>query len=81
MLQDIATLTGGVVISDEVGGDLKEATLDMLGEAESVKVTKESTTIVNGRGNSEEIKNRINQIKLQLEATTSEFDKKNYKKD
>ena len=75
MLQDIATLTGGVVISDEVGGDLKEATLDMLGEAESVKVTKESTTIVNGRGNSEEIKNRINQIKLQLEATTSEFDR------
>ena len=75
MLQDIATLTGGVVISDEVGGDLKEATLDMLGEAESVKVTKERTTIVNGRGNSEEIKNRINQIKLQLEATTSEFDK------
>ena len=75
MLQDIATLTGGVVISDEVGGDLKEATLDMLGEAESVKVTKESTTIVNGRGNSEEIKNRIKQIKLQLEATTSEFDK------
>ncbi|MGU8487369.1 chaperonin GroEL [Clostridium perfringens] len=75
MLQDIATLTGGVVISDEVGGDLKEATLDMLGEAESVKVTKESTTIVNGRGNSEEIKNRINQIKLQLEATNSEFDK------
>ncbi|WP_283703271.1 chaperonin GroEL [Clostridium perfringens] len=75
MLQDIATLTGGVVISDEVGGDLKEATLDMLGEAESVKVTKESTTIVNGIGNSEEIKNRINQIKMQLEATTSEFDK------
>lgn len=75
MLQDIATLTGGVLISDEVGGDLKEATLDMLGEAESVKVTKESTTIVNGRGNSEEIKNRINQIKLQLEATSSEFDK------
>ncbi|HAT4363375.1 TPA: chaperonin GroEL [Clostridium perfringens] len=75
MLQDVATLTGGVVISDEVGGDLKEATLDMLGEAESVKVTKESTTIVNGRGNSEEIKNRINQIKMQLEATTSEFDK------
>ena len=75
MLQDIATLTGGVLISDEVGGDLKEATLDMLGEAESVKVTKESTTIVNGRGNSEEIKNRINQIKLQLESTSSEFDK------
>ncbi|EGT3615585.1 chaperonin GroEL [Clostridium perfringens] len=75
MLQDIAILTGGVVISDEVGGDLKEATLDMLGEAESVKVTKDNTTIVNGRGNSEEIKNRVHQIKIQLEETTSEFDR------
>lgn len=75
MLQDIAILTGGVVVSDELGRDLKEVTLDMLGEAESVKVTKENTTIVNGRGNSEEIKNRINQIKIQLEDTTSEFDK------
>lgn len=75
MLQDIAILTGGVLISDEVGVDLKEATLDMLGEAESIKITKESTTIVNGRGNSEEIKSRISQIRLQLEDTTSEFDK------
>ncbi|MDZ5255058.1 chaperonin GroEL [Clostridium sp. LIBA-8841] len=75
MLQDIAILTGGVVVSDELGRDLKEVTLDMLGEAESVKVTKDNTTIVNGRGNSEEIKNRINQIKIQLEETTSEFDK------
>lgn len=75
MLQDIAILTGGVVISDEVGGDLKETTLDMLGEAESVKVSKDNTTIVNGKGSSEEIKNRVNQIKTQLDATTSEFDK------
>lgn len=75
MLQDIAILTGGVVVSDELGRDLKEVTLDMLGEAESVKVTKDNTTIVNGRGNSEEIKNRINQIKIQLEDTTSEFDR------
>ncbi|MGG5462971.1 chaperonin GroEL [Clostridium sp. B9] len=75
MLQDIAILTGGVVVSDELGRDLKEVTLDMLGEAESVKVTKDNTTIVNGRGDSEEIKNRVHQIKTQLEATTSEFDK------
>lgn len=75
MLQDIAILTGGIVVSDELGRDLKEVTLDMLGEAESVKVTKDNTTIVNGRGNSEEIKNRISQIKIQLEDTTSEFDR------
>lgn len=75
MLQDIAILTGGTVIAEELGRDLKETTLDMLGQAESVKVGKESTTIVNGRGNKEEIKNRVNQIKTQLEETTSEFDK------
>ncbi len=75
MLQDIAILTGGEVISEELGRDLKEVTLDMLGEAESIKVTKENTTIVNGRGNSEEIKERVNQIKAQLEETSSEFDK------
>lgn len=75
MLQDIAILTGGTVISEELGRDLKETTLDMLGQAESVKVGKENTTIVNGRGDKEEIKNRVNQIKTQLEETTSEFDK------
>lgn len=75
MLQDIAILTGGTVISEELGRDLKETTLDMLGQAESVKVGKENTTIVNGRGNKEEIQNRVNQIKTQLEETTSEFDK------
>ncbi|MBM7835644.1 chaperonin GroEL [Clostridium sardiniense] len=75
MLQDIAILTGGEVISEELGRDLKEVTLDMLGEAESIKVTKESTTIVNGKGSSDEIKARIGQIKIQLEETSSEFDK------
>ncbi len=75
MLQDIATLTGGEVISEELGRDLKEVTLEMLGEAESVKVSKENTTVVNGRGSKEAIKDRVNQIKTQIEETTSEFDK------
>lgn len=75
MLQDIAILTGGTVISEELGIDIKEVTLDMLGQCESVKVTKETTTIVNGRGNSEDIKERVSQIKAQVEETTSEFDK------
>ena len=75
MLQDIATLTGGQVVSEELGGDLKETTLDMLGVAESIKVTKENTTIVNGKGDKEAIKNRINMIRTQIEETTSEFDK------
>ena len=75
MLQDIAILTGGEVISEELGRDLKEVTLDMLGQAESVKVTKENTTIVNGRGSKETIKERIHQIRTQIEETTSEFDR------
>ena len=75
MLQDIAILTGGQVISEELGRDLKETTLDMLGQSESVKITKDNTTIVNGRGDSANIKERINQIKMQIEETTSEFDK------
>ena len=75
MLQDIAILTGGQVISEELGRDLKETTLDMLGQAESVKISKENTTIVNGRGDSSAIKDRVNQIKIQIEETTSEFDK------
>ncbi|MPM49810.1 60 kDa chaperonin [bioreactor metagenome] len=75
MLQDIATLTGGTVISEELGHDLKDATIDMLGRAESVKISKENTVIVNGRGAKEEIENRVNQIKRQIEDTTSEFDK------
>ena len=75
MLQDIAVLTGGEVISEELGKDLKEVTLDMLGQAESVKVTKENTTIVNGKGEKSLIKERINQIKTQIEETSSEFDK------
>ena len=75
MLQDIAILTGGTVISSDVGLELKEATLDQLGQALQVKVTKENTTIVNGAGSSEEIKARIGQIKSQIEVTTSDYDK------
>ena len=75
MLQDIAILTGGQVISADVGLELKEATLDQLGQARQVKVTKENTTLVNGAGSSEEIKARIGQIKSQIEVTTSDYDK------
>ncbi|MBR2877712.1 MAG: chaperonin GroEL [Clostridia bacterium] len=75
MLEDIAILTGGQVISDEVGLDLKEATLDQLGRAKQVKVQKENTIIVDGCGDSEAIKTRVSQIKAQIEETTSEFDK------
>ena len=75
MLRDIAILTGGEVISEELGLELKEATLDQLGQARQVKVTKENTTIVNGAGSSEEIKARIGQIKSQIEVTTSDYDK------
>ena len=75
MLQDIAILTGGTVISSDVGLELKEAQLNQLGQARQVKVTKENTTIVNGAGNSEEIKARIGQIKSQIEVTTSDYDK------
>ena len=75
MLQDIAILTGGTVISSDVGLELKEATLDQLGQARQVKVTKENTTIVNGAGSSEEIKARIGQITSQIEVTTSDYDK------
>ena len=75
MLQDLAILTGGQVISDELGLDLKEATLEQLGRAKSVKVQKESTVIVDGEGDKEAIKARVNQIKGQIEETTSEFDR------
>ncbi len=75
MLEDIAILTGGQVISDELGLDLKEATLDMLGRAKSVKVQKENTVIVDGEGDKAAINARINQIKGQIEETTSDFDR------
>ncbi|WP_313132915.1 chaperonin GroEL [Anaerocolumna sp.] len=75
MLQDIAILTGGTVISDELGLDLKETTIDQLGRAKSVKVQKENTIIVDGEGNKDEITARISQIRAQIEETTSEFDK------
>ena len=75
MLQDIAILTGGTVITDELGLDLKETTIDQLGRAKSVKVQKENTIIVDGEGNKAEIESRIAQIKGQIAETTSEFDK------
>lgn len=75
MLEDIAILTGGKVISEELGLDLKETTLDQLGRAKSVKIQKENTVIVDGEGDKEAIKARIAQIKGQIEETTSEFDK------
>ncbi|HSQ33892.1 MAG TPA: chaperonin GroEL, partial [Peptostreptococcaceae bacterium] len=75
MLEDIAILTGGQVISEEVGLELKEADLSMLGRASTVKVNKDNTTIIGGAGDEKAIKDRVNQIKVQIEGTTSEFDK------
>lgn len=75
MLDDIAILTGATVISEELGYDLKTATIDMLGTARTVKVDKDNTTIVEGAGNSQLIKDRVGQIKKQIEDTTSDFDK------
>ena len=75
MLEDIAILTGGTVISSELGYELKDTTLDMLGHAKSVKVQKENTVIVDGEGEKEAIQSRIAQIKMQIEETTSDFDR------
>ena len=75
MLQDIAILTGGQVISEEIGLELKEATMDMLGRCTQVKVTKENTIIVGGAGDSENIKARVSQIRSAIENTTSDFDR------
>jgi chaperonin GroEL len=75
MMEDIAVLTGGTVISEELGYELKETTLDMLGRAGTVKVNKDNTVIVNGAGEMEDIKARIEQIRVQIEETTSDFDK------
>lgn len=75
MLQDIATLTGGTVISSEVGLELKDATMEQLGRAKSVKVDKDNTTIVDGAGDKEAIQARVSQIRKQIEDTTSDFDR------
>ena len=75
MLRDIAILTGGTVITDELGLDLKETTIDQLGRARQVKVTKENTIIVDGAGNSDEISGRVAQIRAAIETTTSDFDR------
>ncbi|MDT7832490.1 chaperonin GroEL [Flavobacteriaceae bacterium S356] len=75
MLEDIAILTGGTVISEERGFTLENATLDLLGTAETVTIDKDNTTIVNGSGNADAIKARVNQIKAQIETTTSDYDR------
>ncbi|MRT16899.1 chaperonin GroEL [Vitellibacter sp. q18] len=75
MLEDIAILTGGTVIAEERGFTLENATVDMLGSAETVTIDKDNTTIVNGAGKKEDIKGRVNQIKAQIETTTSDYDK------
>lgn len=75
MLEDIATLTGGQLISEELGFDIKETRIDQLGRARQVKVQKENTIIIDGMGDTEKIKNRIMQIRIQIEDTTSEFDR------
>ena len=75
MLQDIAILAGGTVVSEELGYELKDATVDMLGRARQVKVTKEYTTIVDGMGDKEAVSNRVAQIRAQMAETTSDFDK------
>ena len=75
MMEDIAILTGGVVISEELGYELKEATIDMLGQAETVKVNKDNTVIVGGAGSKEELAARVAQIKASIEETTSDFDR------
>lgn len=75
MLQDIAILTGGQVVSDELGMDLKETTMEMLGQARQIKITKENTTIVEGAGEHEQIKARIDAIRAEIEETTSDYDR------
>src|SRR5690606_1152439 len=75
MLEDIAVLTGGTVIAEERGFTLENTTIDMLGSAETITIDKDNTTIVNGSGNKDDIKGRVNQIKAQIETTTSDYDK------
>jgi chaperonin GroEL len=75
MLEDIAILTGGTVISEERGYKLDQTEMDFLGRAEKVDIDKDNTTVINGAGNSDDIKARVNQIKAQIESTTSDYDR------
>ena len=75
MLEDIAILTGGTVISEEMGIKLETVTLDMLGTAKKVSISKENTTVVDGAGSKDDIEGRVNQIKAQIEETTSDYDR------
>lgn len=81
MLQDIAILTGGEVITSDLGLDLKDTTIEQLGRAKQVKVQKENTIIVDGMGDKNQIAERISQLKAQISEEKSEFDRENYKKD
>ena len=81
MLQDIATLTGGEVISEESGLSLEGTTVEQLGTAEKVVMDKDNTTVINGAGDDAAIKARVNQIKAQIETTTSDYDRENFKSD
>ena len=75
MLEDIAVLTGGTVISEEVGLSLEKATLDELGSAKKISITKENTTIIDGAGDHDQIEGRVNQIRAQIEESTSDYDR------
>src|SRR5690606_34333335 len=75
MLEDIAILIGGTVISEETGLSLENATLDMLGSSDKIEIDKDNTTIINGAGNADDISARVNQIKAQIETTTSDYDR------
>lgn len=79
MLQDIAVLTAGTVISEEIGLELEKATLEDLGQAKRVTITKENTTIIDGSGDEEMIQGRVAQIRQQIEDATSDYDKENFK--
>lgn len=79
MLEDIAVLTGGTVISEEIGLSLEKVEMDQLGTAKKIQISKENTTIIDGTGSEENIKGRVAQIRTQAEDATSDYDKENYK--
>ena len=81
MLEDIAILTGGTVVSEEVGLSLETTTLESLGTAKKIVLSKENTTVIDGAGKQDDIVGRVNQIRAQIEETTSDYDRENFKKE
>ena len=81
MLEDIAILTGGTVISEERGFKLENTTLEMLGQTDKIVIDKDNTTVVNGKGERMQLHLHVNQIKAQMETTTSDYDRENFKND